>query len=189
MSESTSIVPPSSDEWIHSPTIQVINLLGIIFAIILGTLIVTLYTSTRTMPVFDETQGTRRLEVLMQLLQLHFGTSWPYAFLGFALVLLFFALAIFWKSREGAGMEIYVDPSSASQGLIVMVCIFILLSIGLIGIFVHTFLTLPANEYATEAELTKQQEKKQSIVYGVAAALVLLFGGTMMVGFFRRKMT
>lgn len=188
MNEPTTPPLPVHD-WIHSQSTQTILLLGFIFLIVFGTLITTLYTTTRTLPIVDEKQGVARLELLMQLLQLHFGTSWPYAFLGFAVVLLLFALAIFWKSRNEAASAIQIDSSIASRGLIVMVCIFILLSVGLITLFVQTFLQIPPNDFMTQAEMEEQQGIKYNILYGFAAGLVLLFGGTLFAGFFRRKMT
>lgn len=181
---------PSPDQWLQSNTTQVVNLLGLICVFVLFTLISTQYTMNRPAPpAFNEPQAALRIETVIQLLRMHFGTSWPYLMLGFAMILFIIALLIYSKA-QGGSQPINIEPITANRMFIVNIGMFVILAVVVISLFANSFLSFP--DYMipmSEVDQIQQQQQRQTVLYGLAFGIVAIFALSFLVGFLRSKMT
>jgi len=181
-------LPPT--DWLQSNTILVANILALIGVVILFTLITTQYTMNRPIqPALNEPEAALRIETVIQLLRMHFGTSWPYLMLGFAMVLLVIAILIFSRT-QGVDRPIQMEATSANQLLIVNIGVFVLLAVVVISLFANAFLSVP--DYmvpTTEVETINQQQQRQNVLYGLGIGMVAIFALSFLIGFVRSKMT
>lgn len=177
-------------DWLQSNTVQVTNILGLIGLVVLFILITTQYTMNRPIrPALNEPEAAQRIETVIQLLRMHFGTSWPYLMLGFAMVLLVIALLVFSRT-QGVDRPINIEPTTAGQLLLVNIGIFVLLAVVVIGLFTKAFLSVP--DYLvpmTEVDTITQQQQRQNVLYGLAIGMVVIFALSFLTGFVKSKMT
>jgi lysylphosphatidylglycerol synthetase-like protein (DUF2156 family) len=153
-------------------------------------LVLTLYTFHRPYPVSGtEPAAYSRLNTVTAVLRQHFGASWPYLVLGFSVVLAALAFVLFLRSPDSE-WKIDIQEPTATRVLMAIVCVFLVLAIALICLFIHVFLFQPpnpeVNSVVQTVETDAQRQERLTWLYGTALVLITLFGASFFIGYIQR---
>lgn len=184
--------PPPPPTAFSNETTRILSIIGLVMAGCVFVLILTVYTLHRPYPQsVGESAARTRLDTLTAVLRQHFGDSWPYLLLGFSLILAILAFVLFLRSPDSE-WKINIQEPAATRVLTIVVCIFVLMGIGLVSLFVQVFVFQPSTSttqatiVADATETDAERQKRLTWLYGTALVLIVLFGATFFIGYIRR---
>lgn len=171
---------------------RIASIVGLICGTVLVTIVATVYTFNRPrVPRADETLGQKQIDKVLATLRRAFGPSWPYLFLGYAVLLIALSLVLMRKRGATATVE-FESPEAGKRVALLLVCILIVLVIGVVLAFLHVYLNPElysiesAEERATSqspGDLEAEKKRRENIVYTAALVLIVLFGAALLGGY------
>ena len=183
---STNESPPSLSTELGA-NLYPVAITGLVCAVVLATLTITLYTYQRPSELdkMDPAASQNRLQFISLYLRTRYGPQWPYVSLGFAVLLIVVVIVLM---QSSSGSQIDIPEPVGFRLILVVVCILIALTIAILILFIQVYLnpesvTMQSPSRGFGAPTAEEQARQTNLNY-LILALIILFSLALLGGFF-----